>query len=289
MSDSAKEIILTGIGVSQGIVIGSAYLVQIELPGIPEYVLPSDQTEAEVTRFDQAVFQAKDEISEMKNKSDGLSAMAAEDISFLLDAHLAMLSGSRLIRGVRNKIVQEGINAEWAVGQEVALIAEQFRQIKDQYIAARCDDVFAVGHRLIRILMNVPYMSLGDVPKGGIVLAREISPAEISLLGPRKLSGIATVYGGVAGHTAVMARSMGIPAVLGLSPTVLESKYHGAMVIVDGVGGKLVLNPTPATRRIYAQKLQRLRQDRRELQKLAQLPALTADGVEIVLRANLEM
>ena len=289
MSDSAKEIILTGIGVSQGIVIGSAYLVQIELPGIPEYVLPSDQTEAEVTRFDQAVFQAKDEISEMKNKSDGLSAMAAEYISFLLDAHLAMLSGSRLIRGVRNKIVQEGINAEWAVGQEVALIAEQFRQIKDQYIAARCDDVFAVGHRLIRILMNVPYMSLGDVPKGGIVLAREISPAEISLLGPRKLSGIATVYGGVAGHTAVMARSMGIPAVLGLSPTVLESQYHGAMVIVDGVGGKLVLNPTPATRRIYAQKLQRLRQDRRELQKLAQLPALTADGVEIVLRANLEM
>ncbi|MCK5518050.1 MAG: phosphoenolpyruvate--protein phosphotransferase [Alphaproteobacteria bacterium] len=290
MSDSAKEIVLTGIGVSQGIVIGSAYLVQIELPGAPEYVLPPDQTEAEVTRFEQAVFQAKEEISGLKNKSDGLPKVSSsEDISFLLDAHLAMLSDSRLIRGVRHKIVQEGINAEWAVGQEVALIAEQFRQIKDQYIAARCDDVFAVGYRLIRILMNVPYMSLGDVPQGGIVLAREISPAEISLLGPRSLSGIATVHGGVAGHTAVMARSMGIPAVLGLSPTALESQYNGATAIVDGVGGRLVLNPTLTTLRIYEQKLQMLRRDRRELQKLAQLPALTADGVEIVLRANLEM
>ncbi|MFH1158423.1 MAG: phosphoenolpyruvate--protein phosphotransferase [Pseudomonadota bacterium] len=289
MPESAREIVLTGIGVSQGIAIGPAYLVQIELPGIPEYALPPDQAEAEVARFDMAVFQAKEEISGLKSKSDGLPAAAAEDISFLLEAHLAMLSGSRLIRGVRHRIVQEGINAEWAVGQEVDLIAEQFRQIKDQYIAARCDDVFAVGHRLIRILMNVPYLSLGDVPQGGIVLAREISPAEISLLGPRKLSGIATVHGGAAGHTAVMARSMGIPAVLGLSPAVLESRYHGVTAIVDGVDGRLVLNPTPTTRRIYEQKLQRLRQDRRELQKLAQLPALTADGVEIVLRANLEM
>ena len=289
MSKNAKEIVLKGIGVSQGIVIGSAYLVQIELPGIPEYTLSPDQTESEVNRFDQAVFQAKEEISNIKNQSDGLTAVAAEDISFLLDAHLAMLSDSRLTRGVRSRIVQEGINAEWALEQEVSLIAEQFRQIKDQYIAARCDDVFAVGHRLIRILMNIPYMSLSDVPRGGIVLAREISPAEISLLGPRKLSGIATVHGGVAGHTAVMARSMGIPAVLGLSPSMLESCYHGVTAIVDGIGGKMILNPSLTTKRIYEQKLQRLRQDRRKLQKLAQLPAKTADGVEIVLRANLEM
>ena len=137
--------------------------------------------------------------------------------------------------------------------------------------------------------MNVPYLSLSDVPPGGIVLALEISPAETALLDPRRFAGVATVHGGVTGHTAVVARSMGLPAVLGLNQTLLESLHHGAPAIVDGIGGKLVLNPSQATRRLYEQKLQDLRQDRTALNKLTQLPAATTDGTEITLRANLEM
>ncbi len=285
----AGEIVLTGLGVSHGIAVGPAYLVQIEHPSAPEYAVSPDETEAEARRFDQAVARARQEISVLREKSAVLPVAAAEEIGFLLEAHQAMLSGSRLVRGARQRILKECLNAEGAVAREVSVIAGQFQQLKDPYIAARSEDVQAVGYRLIRILMNVPYLSLSDVPLGGIVLAQEISPAETVLLDPRRFAGIATVHGGVTGHTAVVARSMGLPAVLGLNPALLESLHNGAMAIVDGIDGKLVLNPTAATQRFYEQKLRTLRQDRAALNKLVQLPAVTMDGVEIVLRANLEM
>jgi len=289
MRNSAEETVLTGLGVSHGIAMGPAYLVQIEHPQAPEYILPPEQAGVEIARFDQAVAQARQEISDLKNKSADLPAEAAEEIMLLLGAHLAMLTGSRLIRGARQKILQENINAESAIAREVATIAEQFSQLKDPYIAAKSEDVRNVGYRLIRILMNVPYLSLNDVPPGGIVLALEISPAETALLDPRRFAGIATVHGGVTGHTAVMARSIGLPAVLGLNPILLESMHHGAPAIVDGIGGKLVLNPSQATQRLYEQKLKDLRQDKTALNKLTQMPAVTTDGTEIILRANLEM
>jgi phosphotransferase system enzyme I (PtsI) len=287
--DSAEEIVLTGLGVSHGIAMGPAYLVQIEHPKVPEYFLTPDHVAAEVGRFDHAVTQAQQEIAALRKNAHGLPEEVAGDIGLLLEAHLAMLSGSRLIRGVRQRISQGAINAEQAVELESRAIAEQFRQLDDQYIAARSEDVLSVGYRLIRILMNVRYLSLNDVPPGGIVLAREISPADTALLDPRKFSGIATVHGGVAGHTAVMARSMGLPAVLGLSPALLESRHNGAFAIVDGIDGKLILHPTFTTRLRYEQKLLHLKRDRKSLQKLATLPAATLDGTEIVLKANLEM
>ncbi|MCE9508087.1 MAG: phosphoenolpyruvate--protein phosphotransferase [Alphaproteobacteria bacterium] len=284
-----NEIVLTGLGVSHGIAMGPAYLVQIEHPRAPEYLLSPEHIAAELERFDHAVTQAKKEIQALKERSAGLPEGAAAEIELLLDVHLSMLSGSRLIRGVQQRIEQDAFNAEQAVEQETHILAEQFGRLKDPYIAARGEDVLAVGHRLNRILMNVPYLSLSDVPPGGIVLAREISPADTALLDPRKFSGIATVQGGVAGHTAVMARSMGLPAVLGLSPDLLDGGHHGVFAIVDGIDGKLVLNPTPTTQRIYEQKLLQLQRDKKTLKKLAALPAVTIDGVEILLSANLEM
>ena len=278
-----NETILTGIGVSHGVAMGPAYLVQIEHPAVLEYALFPDQIEGETARFDHAVLAAKKEILLLKEGA------AAEEIALLLEAHLAMLSGSRFVRGARTRIENERVNAEQAILREGEAIAAQFCQLQDQYIAARGDDVLALGDRLVRILMNVPYLSLGDVPPGGIVLAREISPAETALLDPARFSGIATVHGGVAGHTAVMARGLGLPAVLGLPAALLDSLHHGAFAIVDGIDGKLVINPAPATRLRYEQKILQLRQDGRALQKLAALPAETTDGAEITLSANLEI
>ncbi len=289
MRNNAEEIVLNGLGVSHGIAMGPAYLVQIEHPQAPHYALAAGQAEAEKARLDHAVIQAQREILVLKEKSADLPIEAAEEIILLLEAHLAMLSGSRLIRGAQEKILRDNINAESAVAREVDIIAGQFSQLKDPYIAARSEDVRNVGYRLVRILMNVPYLSLNDVPPGGIVLALEITPAETALLDPRRFAGIATVHGGVTGHTAVVARSMGLPAVLGIDQASLESLHHGALAIVDGIGGKLVLNPSLATKRLYEQKLQDLRQDKTALNKLTQMPAVTTDGAEIVLRANLEM
>lgn len=284
-----SEVTLTGLGVSYGIAMGPAYLVQIDHPQVPEHKIADDQVAAETDRFEHALTQAKNEILVMKKQSQVLPESAAEEINLLLEAHLAMLSGSRLVRGIMHRIEKDRVNAERAVELEMHLIAGQFRQLKDPYIAARSEDVSAVGYRLIRILMNVPYMSLNDVPPGGIVLAQEISPGEMAQIDPRKFSGIATVHGGVTGHTAVMARSMGLPAVLGLNQAMLEGAHHGCLAIVDGIDGKLIINPTPSTHLRYEQKLQQLQRDNKALKKLAALPATTMDGTEITLSANLEM
>jgi phosphoenolpyruvate-protein phosphotransferase (PTS system enzyme I) len=175
---ATQEIVLTGLGVSHGIAMGPAYFVQIEHPEVPHYQLVPEQIVEEIARFDAAVRHAQIEIAELGEKSTDLPPAAAEEISFLLEAHQAMLSGSRLIRGVRQRIT-EGVNAEAATVFEVTAIAEQFRQLKDPYIAGRSDDVKSVGYRLIRILMNIPYLSLGDVPPGGIVMALSMADPRV--------------------------------------------------------------------------------------------------------------
>ncbi len=288
MPDSQHEIILSGIGVSHGIAMGPAYIVQMEHPAVPRHHLPPSGVTAELARFDHAVMQAMMDVSALKERVSGRAGGVEEEVGSLLDAHIAMLSGSRLIRGVRHRITTEAVNAEQAVEDEAKAIAAQFRQLQDRYIAARSEDVVAVGARMIRILMNVHYLSLEGVPPGGIVLARELTPADTVLMDPKRFGGLATVLGGPAGHTAVMARGMGLPAVLGVPPAMLKGVHQGMTVIVDGIDGKVILNPSFTTRLRYEQKLISLRMDRHALQKIALQPAVTLDGEVVELNANLE-
>ena len=283
------EKILNGIGVSHGIAIGPAFLVQLDRPHVPVRDLAEEDIKAEQQRFDGAVMQAQRELGELKEQSHKLPDTAAEEISLLLDAHLAMLSGSRLVRGVQKRIADNKTNAENAIQQVMLELTDQFRALKDKYIAARIDDVEAVSNRLIRVLMDLPYLALDSVPPGGIVLAKEISPADTALMDPTRFAGIATIHGGAAGHTAVMARSLGIPAVLGLDMDMLDNSGQGATAIVDGVKGVLILNPTPDTLADYQARQAAIQTDRDDLDKLQNLPAETSDGEGMTLRANLEL
>lgn len=289
MSPDRREKILRGIGVSHGIAIGPAFLVQLERPRVPVWAIAAADVKTEQARFQSAVMTAQHELGELKEQSARLPETAAEEIGLLLDAHLAMLSGSRLVRGVLKRIETEAVNAEAAIEHVMQELTDQFRALKDKYIAARIDDVEAVSNRLIRILMNLPYIALDSVPPGGIVLAKEISPADTALMDPKRFAGIATVHGGAAGHTAVMARSLGIPAVLGLDSALLDSAGHGGTAIVDGVAGVLILNPDEKTLAEYRARQQALQTARHDLDKIIHLPAETADGTPVSLRANLEL
>lgn len=289
MSPRQQEKTLRGIGVSHGIAIGPAFLVQVDRPHVPQWSIARDKMADEQNRFQAAVATAQEELSALKAQSIRLPETAAEEIALLLDAHMAMLSGSRLVRGVLKRIADDGMNAEAAIESVMRDLTDQFRALKDQYIAARIDDVEAVSNRLIRILMNLPYIALDSVPPGGIVLAKEISPADTALMDPQRFAGIATVHGGAAGHTAVMARSLGIPAVLGLDPALLDSGGKGTVAIVDGVNGVLILNPSAETLAEYRTRQQNLQAVRSDLDKLAALPAVLTDGEKISLRANLEL
>ena len=285
---AAGERVLHGLGVSPGIAIGPAHISEHgEIP-IPEYRLGPDKVDAERQRFAAAVARAVKQLKKLKTKAAVLPDAASEEVGYLLDAHLSMLSNSRLVRGVDQRIASEHINAERAVQAEIAQIAESFAAMRDAYLAARIEDIRVVGSRLLRNLTLTPFEAFQMLPVGTVILAEELTPADTALLDPRRVAGFATVLGGAESHTAIMARSLGLPAVVGVAG-LLGNRTPGGIVIVDGSSGVIVMNPAPETLARYEQRRDALQQERRQYAKLRRIPAVTRDGVEIVLQANLEL
>ncbi len=285
---SSGSITLGGLGVSAGIAIGPAHLVDSGAVQAPEYRIPRGQIPTELARLDAAVGAARRQLFKLKDKARHLPETAAEEIGFLLDAHLSMLGDSRLLRGARQRIESERFNAEAAVVQEIAVIAESFGAMEDSYLAARVDDIREVGNRLIRNLTQTPYAIFAHVPEGAILIAEELTPADMALLDPKKVLGIATVLGGAEGHTAIMARALGISAVLGIAG--LHGKIKsGDLIIVDGIKGQVILRPEPDVLARFERLKGKLEAAQAKLARLRTLPAETRDGVTISLVANLEL
>ncbi len=287
-ASGAAELILEGLGVSSGIAIGPAYVMDADAIHVPEYAIAEDAVEAEQARFAAALARAQKQLRKLKTKTAGLPGTAAEEIGFLLDAHLLMLSGSRVVRGVERRILEDRINAEAAVQAEISQVAQDFAALDDAYLAARAHDIREVGDRLLRNLTQTPYQVFSHLPPDSIVVAEELSPADAALMDPDQVAGFATVLGGAEGHTAIMARSLGLPAVLGVAG-LLGAIRTGEPLIVDGQAGRVVLFPAPATLAEYRRRQEeRLREDRL-LARLRRLPAITRDGTRVELQANLEL
>ena len=282
------EQVFEGLGVAPGIAIGPAHRSESGVVAIPEYTLEPDQVEAEKRRFAEAVARAQKQLSKLKAKSDALSADAAEELGYLLDAHAQMLAGSRLVRGVLNRIESQRQNAEAAMRAAISEITEGFAQIEDAYLSARQTDVRDVGERVIRQLTQTPYKAFSRLPEGTIVVAEELSPADTALLDPQRIAGIATALGGAESHTAIMARSLGLPAVLG-APGVLRAIKGGETVIVDGSEGRVIVDPRKTTLARYQKKRVIWLREQGKLAGLKGLPSVTRDGHAIALQANLEL
>ncbi len=171
---------------------------------------------------------------------------------------------------------------------EIAQVASSFAEMGDAYLAARIEDVRVVGARLVRNLTKTPFASIQRLPEGTVILAEELTPADTALMEPRRIAGFATVLGGAESHTAIMARALNLPAVLGVAG-LLDQVETGDVVVVDGSEGVIVLNPVPATVARYEAKREDLVRAARQLYRLRRLPAVTRDGTEIALQANLEL
>lgn len=282
-----SEIRLGGLGISPGIAIGPAFVTADNI-AVPEYRIEPPQLEAESQRFGAAVALSIKQLRKLKGKSEALPGTAKEEAGYLLDAHLHMLTNSRLVRGVERRIQSERVNAERAVMDEIAQVAESFAEMGDAYLAARVEDVRVVGARLVRNLTKTPYAAIQKQPEGTIVLAEELSPADTALMDPRRIAGFGTVLGGAESHTAIMARALNLPAVLGVAG-LLDEVESGDLVVIDGGEGVVILNPAPATVARYESKREELDRAQRQLYRLRRLPAVTRDGVEILLQANLEL
>ena len=282
------ESVLHGLGVSPGIAIGPAFVSNDGEVAVPDYRIADDQVEAERARFAAALAVALKQLRKLKGKSTTLPDSAAEEMGYLLDAHIAMLTNSRLVRGVERRISEDCVNAERAVQMEIAQISESFAEMGDAYLAARVEDIRVVGARLIRNLTKTPYTALQHVPEGTVILAEELTPADTALMDPQRIAGFAAVLGGPESHTAIMARALGLPAVLGVAG-LLGHIDPGDTVVVDGAAGTVVINPDGKTVAHYEEEREALEREERQLARLKRLPAVTRDEVEIVLQANLEL
>ncbi|GAB3442200.1 phosphoenolpyruvate--protein phosphotransferase [Insolitispirillum peregrinum] len=287
-SGSYPQRIFQGVGVSVGVAVGTVYLHDAGMVQGPEYTIPANRIEAEKKRFQAAVNAAARQVERLQSKASFLPAAASEELGFLLDAYQQMLKGSRLVRGVERRIAEERINAEAAVRQEISLLLEVFAAMDDAYLAGRAADIRDVGQRLVRNLTKTPYKAFAHLPRNAVILASDLSPADTALLDPKLVAGFATCAGGAESHTAIMARSLAIPAVVGVAD-MLRQVRQGAPVILDGIHGRIILDPTPETLADYRKQRAELLRQRRALSRLKDLPAVTTDGLRVALMANIEL
>ena len=286
--ESKAERILTGLPVSPGIAIGPAFISDDGMVQVPEYRITADQVAPEGERLADAVALSLKQLRKLKVKATTLPGSAAEEAGYLLDAHIAMLTDSRLVRGAHRRVAAARVNAERAVQMELGEIGKGFAAMGDAYLAARGEDIRVVGARLIRNLTKTPYAALQHLPEGTVILAEELTPADTALIDPQRVTAIATVLGGAEGHTAIMARALGLPAVLGIAG-LLRQVELGDVVIVDGDEGQVVINPSAATKAHYETRREEVLLEKRRLTRLRRLPSITLDGEAIALEANLEL
>lgn len=284
----ARVVAFDGIGVSAGIAIGPAWVMEGGIAQVPEFSVEPDALEPEVERFRAALAKARRQIRKLRRKAEALPKSVLEELGPLLDAHAAMLDSSRLAVGVEAAIRSRAINAEAAVQAVVGDLVRGLEAVGDAYLASRGQDIREVGDRILRHLTATPYHAFSMLPPGSIVVAEELSPADTALMDPGMVAGFATALGGADSHTAIMARSMGIPAVLGV-PAVNARIRSGVCLIVDGEAGRIVVDPDPETLAEYRRRAEARGRLERQLARLRALPAITTDGVRIALLANLEL
>jgi phosphoenolpyruvate-protein phosphotransferase len=286
-----REVAVPGIAVSPGVAIGPVFDTSDPPAEAPRRTITADDVEGERAKLAAAIAFSRKQVAKLKTRIGVLPEEAQDEIAPLLDAHLMMLGNSRLIRGARKRIEAELLGAETAVADEAEGIIAVIQAIKEDDkagLARRAAEVRDIARRLVRNLTATPFRSLKDLPEGCILVAEELTPADAALLDPARIAGVATEEGGADGHTAIMLRALGIPAVLG-AHGLTEAAQRGDPAVLDGAAGRVVVHPTAATLAEAKDRLAAFARERTKLGKLRRLPAETTDGEHVELQANLEI
>lgn len=278
---------LSGIGVSRGVAIGRVQHVQGADLDIPERSIPAAEVDHEITRFYGAQRRAKEQLRQVRAQ---IPAGTPAEIAAFIDTHLLMIEDRSLTDAVIASIREQRCNAEIAlVRQRDALIAV-FDQMDDPYLKTRRDDIEHVTDRVLRVLLkNDRQLPMpGASGEASIVVADDITPADIILLGQQKVVAFITEYGGPLSHTAILARSMGIPAIVGLH-NARRLLRDGEALIVDGEYGHAIVDPDQRALDFFRKRQIRDAENKRKLARLKDEPAISRDGVKITLLANIEL
>jgi phosphotransferase system enzyme I (PtsI) len=276
--------ILRGIPVSPGIIIGKAHLVDRERTKIIyQYLITEEQLEQEVERFRKAVRLTEEQLIALKNNLPD----HVKEHAFILDSHLLILNDKKVTDATVHRILEEKINAEWALKKSLQEIRAIFEQIEDEYISSRFSDVEYVTRRIVRNLSGQNLDSLADIDGRVIIVAHDLSPADTTELNISRVMGFITDVGGQTSHTAILAQSMEIPAVVGLESATAQVA-GGDLLIVDGNTGKVIVNPDDNAIIQYQEKQLAYEQFRSSVARTSHLPAETVDSHTVVVKANIE-
>jgi len=278
---------LNGVGVSGGIAIGRAQLVSHATLEVAHYVIPASKIEAEIARFTNAV-------KEVQKELEGLHlAMTSGDVpgefGAFLDVHWMILTDPTLSETPKKIILEQRCNAEWALTQQMGVLVEQFDQIEDAYLRERKADIVQVCERILKRLMGKP----GSLPspvaeEQTILVAHDLSPADVIQFKSHHYGAFLTDVGGVTSHTAIVARSLNVPAVVA-THNARALIRDSELLIVDGDSGVVIINPDRAVLAEYRLKQTEIELSRQKLKRLRTKPADTIDGVRVELFANIEL
>ena len=279
--------VLHGYAVSGGITVGYAHLVATARLEVAHYEIAPEAVEAELARFDRAMQAAQAELQALKAH---IAPGAPQELEAFLDLHRMILNDSALAVAPRELIRSRRANAEWALVQQMERLVERFDEIDDPYLRERKADVQHAVERVLKALMGGQTLvepALSEEQKL-IVVAHDLSPADMILFKRHHFGGFVTDVGGVTSHTAIVARSLAIPAIVGLHHA-FQTINEGELLIVDGERGLLVVNPDSLVLSEYRERQAELKAERARLKRLKKTRATTADGTPIDLYANIEL
>jgi phosphotransferase system enzyme I (PtsI) len=277
---------LSGIAASPGIRIGKAYMVHSENFRIFPRTISEREVERDIQRFEQAIEQSKQEILAVKEKFE--AGGNASDLTEIFDTHIHLLEDVTLVEETVRRVREERKNIEFIFSENIEAIERRFSTIPDEYLRQRLHDIQAVSGRILRKLLRREKRSLSDLKEKVVVIAHDLTPAETAGMDRENVRAFATDAGGRTSHTAIMAKALEIPAVVGLK-NVTSHVRNEDVIIVDGIRGDVIIDPDEQTLNEYQKRRDRYLESERELEQIKDLPAQTLDGHTMMLSANIDL
>ena len=273
-----------GIAVSPGLAIAGAIVLDSEQFRIPRRNIEPPEVQAELGRFQGAIDRA---VTEVRGLRERVATDIGEKLGAIFDVQDALLTDPHVSQEIRELIEREHYAPEYAVSTVLRGYAKKFLSLPNRYMSERVADVYDVEKRLLRNLIGAKRESLGTLTEPTIIIGHDLTPSQTASLDRSKILAFATDSGGRTSHTAIVARAMGIPAVVGLK-NITADVSGGDIVIVDGNRGLVIINPDEASISRFREADERFRRMERELGSLRDLPAVTLDGHEVKLWGNIE-
>ena len=286
---------LLGIPACAGVAIGPVFRTAEPAPEIARAKIQAADIEAEGARLDAAILQSRKQLAKLRGRLALLPEDSQDEIAPLLDAYIQMLGPSRLVRGARRRIGERLLSAETAVTEEAQAIACALLALGDEGAGGQrqADEVREIGRRLVRNLTRAPFRSFTGAPQGAILVTESLRPSDAALIDPARIAGVATGEGAADGHTGIVLRALGIPAVLGAQGLTTGGSAAelggGELAVVDGRSGEVVLRPSAKSLAEARRGVHAFARERQQLARLRRLPAETLDGEPVRLQVNLEL